>query len=96
MGRVFIPRARTHPRAPRSPSGPAPGTLPTPARRDARPGLRGGSRALHLLARGATADEAVSVELGTPGTVVLSGGAMMNAQVVAGGVRADGRVRLPQ
>ncbi|WP_149205485.1 hypothetical protein [Actinotalea subterranea] len=41
---------------------------------------------------GTTADETITVEIGTPGVVNLSGGVAMGGQVAAGHINADGQV----
>lgn len=43
---------------------------------------------------GTTTDETITVEIGTPGTVQLSGGANMVGQIAAGHINADGHVEL--
>ena len=43
---------------------------------------------------GTTADPMITVEIGTPGTVSLSGGVHMGAQIAAGHINADGHVTL--
>jgi hypothetical protein len=51
------------------------------------------SHAVSLLG-GTTADPMITVEIGTPGTVNLSGGVDRVAQIAAGRINADGHVTL--
>jgi alpha-tubulin suppressor-like RCC1 family protein len=60
------------------------------------PGQIDGAQRAHAvsLLGGTTVDPMITVEIGTPGTVSLSGGVDMVAQIAAGHINADGHVTL--
>jgi hypothetical protein len=60
------------------------------------PGQINGAQRAHAvsLLGGTTADPMITVEIGRPGTVSLSGGVDMVGQIAAGRINADGHITL--
>lgn len=60
------------------------------------PGQINGTQRAHAvsLLGGTTADPMITAEIGTPGTVSLSGGVEMVGQIAAGHISADGHITL--